>query len=147
MRFFLFVLVILLFACGGGFEKRDVVRAEHDSNKNVPAIDDMIVSLKKEYIESCYTPVLKRLASDAPRPCETALFQMLERRYSMNYTQEHVDMAADELFFRDVRERLEKKLKTDKGLKRNLSRKFRSMDEIMEYYKPKYTFRKVEAPG
>jgi hypothetical protein len=125
-------------------EKREAVKAEHDMDMNLPAIDDMIVSMKKEYIDRCYMPVIKRVASNAPRPCETELFQLLERRYSTHYTQEHVDMAADDLFFKDVRERLAKKLKTDTSLRRAVGKRFGSMNEIMDYYKPKYTFRKLE---
>jgi hypothetical protein len=123
-------------------EKREVVRADHDTGKGVAAVDDMIIPLQKEYIERCYMPVLKREASNSPRPCVTALFQLLERRYSMNYTQEHVDMAADELFFTDFRERLAKKMKEDRSLRKALGKRFRNMDEVETYYKSKYTFRK-----
>jgi hypothetical protein len=125
-------------------EKREAIMADHDMDMNIPAIDDFIVSLKKEYIERCYVPILKKIASNAPRPCENDLLQLLERRYSMNYTQEHVDMAADELFFKDIRERLQKKIKTEPSLRKAVSKRFRSMDEIMAYYKPKYTFRKFD---
>jgi hypothetical protein len=123
-------------------EKRQAVRADHESDMNIPAVDDLIVTMKKEYIERCYMPVMKRIPSNAPRPCETQLFQMLERRYSMNYTQEHVDMAADELFFRDVEVRLKQKIKDEPGLRRAVGRRFKNIDEMMDYYKPRYTFRK-----
>jgi hypothetical protein len=143
MHFLLFIPIIFLFSCGG-FEKREAVKAEHDLDMNIPAIDDMIVSLKKEYIERCYTPILKKIASNAPRPCETSLLQLLERRYPMDYEQKHVDMAADELFFKDVRERLTKKIKTEPSLRRAVSKRFNSMDEIMEYYKLRYSFCRLE---
>jgi len=123
-------------------EKREVVRADHEKDMNIPAVDDFIISHKKEYIERCYMPVVKRIASNSPRPCETALFQLLERRYSMTYTQEHVDMAADELFFSDIKDKLQNKMKTDRNLRRAVSKRFRTMDEVIDYYKPKYTFRK-----
>jgi len=141
MRFILLISIIFLFSCSS-VEKREAVRADHDMDMNIPAIDDFIVKLKKEYIESCYMPVLKKIASNAPRQCETDLLQLLERRYSMNYTQEHVDMAADDLFFRDIRDRLQKKIKTEPSLRRAVSKRFSSMDDIIAYYKPKYTFRK-----
>jgi len=141
MRLILLIPIIFLLSCSS-VEKREAIRADHDMDMNIPAVDDFIVSQKKEYIERCYMPVLKRIPSNAPRPCETALFQLLERRYSMNYTQDHVDMAADELFFKDIRDRLQKKIKAESGLRRAVSKRFSSMDEIMAYYKPKYTFRK-----
>lgn len=135
---------MFLFSCGG-VEKREVVKAEHEMNMNIPAIDDMIFKDKKEYLERCYTPVYKKIASNSPRPCETALQQLLERRYPMNYTQEHVDMAADELFFKDIREKILGKVKKDAKLRKSISKRFRNMDDVMDYYKSKYTFR-VEKP-
>jgi hypothetical protein len=122
-------------------EKREVVRADHDTGRGVSALDDMIIPLQKEYIKSCYMPVLKREASNSPRPCETALFQLLERRYSMNYTQEHVDMAADELFFNDFKDRLAKRMKEDRTLRKSVGKRFKNMDEVIDYYKSKYSFR------
>jgi len=143
MRFLLLIQLILLLSCSS-VEKREAVRADHDTDMNIPAIDDFIISLKKEYIERCYMPVLKRIPSNAPRPCENDLLQLLERRYSMDYTQEHVDMAADELFFTDIKDRLQKKIKTEPSLRNAVRKRFRTMDEIIAYYKPKYTFRKME---
>jgi hypothetical protein len=132
--------IIFLLACSS-VEKREAVRADHDRGMNIPAVDDMIVSLKKEYIERCYMPVLKRTPSNSPRPCETALFQLLERRYSMEYTQDQVDYAADEIFFPDFKERLTKKMQEDRSLRRAVGKRFRNMDEVMAYYKSKYSFR------
>ncbi|MCL2100826.1 MAG: hypothetical protein FWH22_03850 [Fibromonadales bacterium] len=140
MRFALLIFAAFLLSCSS-VEKRQAVRADHESNMNIPAIDDFIVTMKKEYIERCYMPVMKRIPSNAPRPCETQLFQMLERRYSMNYTQEHVDMAADELFFTDLEVRLRKKIKDEPSLRRSVSKRFKNMDEIIAYYKPRYTFK------
>ena len=140
MRFLLFIAAISLFSCGS-VEKREAVQAEHETNMRIPAVDDMIVKDKKEYIERCYMPVYKKIASNSPRPCETALQQLLERRYPTNYTQEHVDMAADELFFTDIREKLSKKAKTDRKLSRSIGKRFKNMDDAMAYYKSKYTFR------
>jgi hypothetical protein len=140
MRFLLFIPVIFLFSCGN-VEKREVVQAEHEKNMRIPAIDDMIVKDKKEYLERCYTPVFKKIASESPRPCETKLQQLLERRYYTNYTQEHVDMAADEIFFNDIKDKIAKQIRTDSKLRKALGKRFKNMDEVVDYYKSKYTFR------
>jgi len=140
MRLILLIPFIFLLSCSS-VEKREAVRADHDTGMNIPAVDDMIVSLKKEYIERCYMPVIKRIASNSPRPCENTLFQLIERRYSMTPTQDQVDMAADELFFADVKERLTKKLQEDRSLRRSVGKRFKNMDEAMSYYKSKYSFR------
>jgi cbb3-type cytochrome oxidase cytochrome c subunit len=140
MRFLLFIPVVFLLSCGS-VEKREVVQAEHEANMKIPAIDDMIVKDKKEYIERCYMPVYKKIASNSPRPCETSLQQLLERRFYANYSQEHVDMAADELFFKDIKEKLSVKVRTEPKLRKALGKRFKNMDEVMDYYKSKYTFR------
>jgi len=118
-----------------------VVQAEHEKNMRIPAIDDMIVKDKKEYLERCYIPVYKKIASESPRPCETKLQQLLERRFYTNYTQEHVDMAADELFFSDIRDKIQAQIKKDSKLRKALGKRFKNMDEVVDYYKSKYTFR------
>ena len=144
MRSFFLILIALYISSCSSVEKREAVRADHDLDMRLPAIDDMIVTHKKEYIERCYMPVIKKIASNSPRPCETALQQLIERRYSVTYTQDQVDMAADELFFRDMRERISKKVKTEPNLRKSVQKRFNSMDEAMAYYQPKYTFRKPE---
>jgi hypothetical protein len=113
MLFILLIPVIFLLSCGSA-EKRDVSVAEHEKNMRIPAIDDLIVKDKKEY---------------------------LERRYYANYTQEHVDMAADEMFFRDIKDKIAKQVRTDVKLRRALGKRFKNMDEVIDYYKSKYTFR------
>jgi len=140
MRFLLLIPTIFLLSCGS-VEKREVSVAEHEKNMRIPAIDDMIVKDKKEYLERCYMPVLKKIASESPRPCETQLQQLLERRYYANYTQEHVDMAADEMFFRDIKDKIAKQVRTDAKLRKALGKRFKNMDEVIDYYKSKYTFR------
>lgn len=140
MRIILLFTIMSLLACSS-VEKREAVQANHERNKNIQTIDDMIVKDKKEYIEKCYMPVIKKVLSDAPRPCETSLSQLMERRYPTNYLQEHLDAAADELFFADMRERITKKMKSDAALRKSVGRKFGNMDEVMVYYKSKYSFR------
>lgn len=115
--------------------------AEHEPGKSIPAIDDMIVSLKGEYIDRCYKPVAKHNPPD--NQCQTELFQLLERRYRLSYQKEHVDMASDELFFRDVDTRLRKMVKTDIEVRDEVKNKFSSMNEMMAYYKSKYGFHPV----
>ena len=34
--------------------------ASHDSRHDIPAIDQMIVDMKQDYIQACYMPVAKR---------------------------------------------------------------------------------------
>jgi len=141
IRLFLCLVPVVIASCSS-VEKREAVRAEHSNRMNIPEIDDLIINHKKQYIDLCYMPVMKRIASNSPRPCETKLFQTLERRYSMNYTQEQVDMAADELFFEDMHRELLTRINKDTKLKRTVRKKFKDMNDLMAYYKPRYSFRK-----
>jgi hypothetical protein len=131
-------LALLLVGCSSvNMPKAEL--AEHDAERNIPPIDQMIVSLKKSYISQCYGPIVHR---DPPEnQCQTELFQMLERRYNLNYNQTHVDMASNDLFFRDVDSRLRKMVRTDPEVRdavRNGA--FRNADEMLAYYKDKYAF-------
>lgn len=128
---------LFLFACSN-VQMPKAQYAEHAPDKDIPAIDDMIVSLKGEYIDRCYKPVVKKNPPD--NQCQTELFQLLERRYRLNYKQEHVDMASDELFFRDVDVRLRKMVRSDIQIGDEVKNKFSSMNEMMAYYRSKYGF-------
>lgn len=48
--------VALLAGCSGIVTPKSEL-ASHEPGKNIPAIDNMIVSLKQEYIDKCYMPV------------------------------------------------------------------------------------------
>ncbi|MFA6622999.1 MAG: hypothetical protein WCS54_02705, partial [Fibrobacteraceae bacterium] len=72
---------------------------------------------------------------------QTELFQLLERRYHMNYDQNQVNMASDELFFRDVDTRLRKMVRTDPEVREAVRNgAFRNADDMLAYYKDKYAF-------
>ena len=113
--------------------------ASHDSNRDIPSIDHMIVSMKKDYIQNCYLPVAHREPPE--NACQTELFQMLERRYHTNYNQSHVDMASNDLFFKDVAKEINKMVRTDPEVREAIrSGAFRSADEMLSYYKEAYKF-------
>lgn len=136
-RKFLFLTFFSCLAACSTIPKAKVV--SHDADRDIPAIDHMIVSLKNSYIDRCYKPVVKK--NPPENHCQTELFQMLERRYHRDYNQKHVDMASDDLFFRDVNANLRKMIRTDPTVKnaiRNAS--FRSEEEVLSYYKEKYAF-------
>ncbi len=65
----------------------------------------------------------------------------MERRYPADYLQEHLDAAADELFFTDMRERIREKMRSNASLRQTIDRKFGTLDEAMIYYKSKYSFK------
>ncbi len=134
---FLFA-VALLAACSSTLPKAEMA-SHSDSSRNIPKIDRMIVDLKKSYISQCYAPVLEK--NPPENQCQTELFQMLERRYHMNYSQKQIDQASNDLFFRDVDSRLRKLVRTDPEV-RNAVRhgSFHNADEMLSYYREKYAF-------
>ena len=109
------------------------------ASRNIPKIDNMIVDLKKSYISQCYEPILAK--NPPENQCQTELFQMLERRYHLNYNQQNIDQASNDLFFRDVDSRLRKMVRTDPEVRSAVrSGAFRNADEMLSYYKEKYAF-------
>jgi hypothetical protein len=139
LRFFLFASIATLFLGCSSISMPKARVVEHDAERTIPAIDEMIVEMKQDYITKCYAPVVKR---DPPEnSCQTELFQMLERRYHTNYSQNHVSMASNDLFFRDVEVQLKKMVRTDPDVRNAVKNgAFRSADEMLSYYKGKYAF-------
>lgn len=113
--------------------------ASHDPDHRIPAIDNMIVEMKQDYINKCYMPVAKRVPPE--NACQSELFQMLERRYHLDYNQNHVAMASNDLFFKDIDAEIRKMMRTDPEVRAALrSGVFSSSDEMIAYYKDKYKF-------
>ena len=84
-------------------------------------------------------PVAKR--NPPVNSCQTELFQTLERRYNMDYNQNQVAMASNDLFFKDIDVEIRKMVRTDPEV-RNAVRNgaFSSNEEMLAYYKDKYKF-------
>lgn len=134
----LLIASTLMFGCSG-IKTPKAKLADHDARRDIPAIDHMIVSMKKDYIRNCYLPVAHKEPPE--NSCQTELFQMLERRYHANYNQGHVDMAANDLFFKDIAKELNKMARTDPEVREAIrSGAFRSADEMLAYYKEAYKF-------
>ena len=85
---------------------------------------------------------LAPVASHLPpeNSCQSDLFQMVERRYHMDYNQNHVASASNELFFKDVVPEIQKKVKREPALRDPLRKAFSNSDEMLAYYKDKYKF-------
>jgi len=137
---FSFAVASLLFSCSSSNLPK-VALVEHPDNRGVPAIDDVIVEMKGEYIHDCYAPVVKREVPETR--CQTELFQLLERRYRLNYKKVHVDMASDDLFFRDVDQRVRVLVRTDPTVRQMVKANFHSQEELIQYYKGLYGFNPV----
>ncbi len=132
------LLVAAMLAGCSGIKTPTASLASHDARHDIPAIDQMIVDMKQDYIQACYLPVAKR--EPPVNACQTELFQMLERRYHMNYTQDHVDMASNDLFFKDVNTKITDLVRKDRQVGNAARRAFGSTDEMMAYYKEAYKF-------
>ncbi len=128
----------LLAGCSGIVTPKSEM-ASHEPGKNIPAIDNMIVSLKQEYIDKCYMPVVKRKPPE--NACQTELFQMLERRYHLNFNQNHVAMASNTLMFKDIDTKIMEMSRQDPAVRDAIrSGAFSSQSEMLAYYREKYQF-------
>ena len=125
-------------ACSGVVTPKAELASHNDSVHNIPAIDSLIVSMKQDYIKQCYMPVASHLPPE--NSCQSDLFQMVERRYHMEYNQNHVAAASNELFFKDVVPEIQKKVKREPALRDPLRRAFSNSNEMLAYYKDKYKF-------
>ncbi len=130
--------VALFTGCSGVVAPKAELANHNDSIHNIPAIDSLIVSMKQDYIKQCYMPVASHMPPE--NSCQSDLFQMVERRYHMDFNQNHVAMASNELFFKDVVPEINKKVKREPALRDPLRRAFSNSDEMLAYYKDKYKF-------
>ena len=133
-----FIISVAMLCGCSGIKTPKAELANHDIRHDIPEIDHMIVDMKEEYIKACYMPVAKRLPPE--NACQTELFQMLERRYHTNYNQSHVDMASNDLFFKDVNAKITEMVRKDGRLGAAVRRAFGSTNEMTAYYKDAYKF-------
>ena len=125
-------------ACSGVVTPKAELATHTDSVHDIPAIDSLIVSMKQDYIKQCYMPVASHMPPE--NSCQSDLFQMVERRYHMDFNQNHVAAASNELFFKDVVPEINKKVKREPALRDPLRRAFSNSNEMLAYYKDKYKF-------
>ena len=113
--------------------------ANHDSSHNIPAIDEMILSFKQDYINKCYLPVAKK--NPPENACQSELFQMLERRYHLDYNQNHVAMASNTLLFKDIDAKIIEMSRNNPEVREAIrAAAFTSTSEMLSYYHEKYQF-------
>ena len=134
----LIIAVALFTGCSSVVTPKAELAYHHDSVHNIPAIDSLIVSMKQDYIKQCYMPVASHLPPE--NSCQSDLFQMVERRYHMDFNQNHVAAASNELFFKDVVPEIQKKVKREPALRDPLRRAFSNSNEMLAYYTDKYKF-------
>lgn len=134
----LIIAVAFFTGCSSVVTPKAELAYHHDSVHNIPAIDSLIVSMKQDYIKQCYMPVASHLPPE--NSCQSDLFQMVERRYHMDFNQNHVAAASNELFFKDVVPEIQKKVKREPALRDPLRRAFSNSNEMLAYYKDKYKF-------
>ncbi len=134
----LFIAATLMVGCSG-VKTPKAKMADHDDDHDLPAVDQTIIRMKQDYIKNCYMPVAKREPPE--NSCQTELFQMLERRYHSDYSQKQVDMAANDLFFKDVDKELRNLAKSDIEVRRSLRNgTFESINDMIAYYRDAYKF-------
>lgn len=142
MKFsFIALACLMLLACSSRNHNIKNLPANHASGRGIPAIDEIILELKGAFIEQCYKPIVNRAVPE--NSCQTELFQLLERRYRMDYQTYHVDMASDDLFFRTVDARVKRLVRSDPEVRDQVRAQFSSHEELMAYYKALYGFHPI----
>ena len=132
------ITAALLAGCSGVVTPKAEI-ASHDSDHNIPAIDEMILSFKQDYINKCYLPVAKK--NPPENACQSELFQMLERRYHLDYNQNHVAMASNTLLFKDIDAKIIEMSRNNPEVREAIrAAAFTSTSEMLSYYHEKYQF-------
>ena len=126
----LIIAVALFTGCSSVVTPKAELAYHHDSVHNIPAIDSLIVSMKQDYIKQCYMPVASHLPPE--NSCQSD--------FHMDFNQNHVAAASNELFFKDVVPEIQKKVKREPSLRDPLRRAFSNSNEMLAYYKDKYKF-------
>jgi hypothetical protein len=138
-KYIVLALVSITFMACSSIKMPKATYATHDSMHDIPAIDEMIVSMKREYIDKCYAPVVHKEPPE--NACQTELFQQLERRYHTNYNQQQVNMASDDLFFKDINTKLRQMMRSEPAVREAIRNgAFSSAEDMLAYYKNKYSF-------
>ena len=138
-KYIALALVSITFMACSSIKMPKATYAAHDSMHDIPAVDEMIVSMKKEYIDKCYAPVVHKEPPE--NACQTELFQQLERRYHTNYNQQQVNMASDDLFFKDINTKLRQMMRSEPAVREAIRNgAFSSAEDMLAYYKNKYSF-------
>lgn len=132
---FLVFSVVALIACSSGHE---VTYAEHSTGKGIQKIDDMIVELKGDYYKQCYEPLMDGLVPE--NTCQHELFSILERRYHRRFETKYMNLAADDAFFRAFSKRVKRLIRSDQEVREQVRNHFNSYDDLVEYYRGKYSF-------
>jgi hypothetical protein len=123
-------------SCSSGAK---VAKVRHDNGKGIDQIDKLIVQMKSSYLAECVDPLLKDPIPE--NDCQHQLFGVLERRYRFKFEKKFVNMAANDVFFRDVfGKELTVMMRRDPDVRYQVRKKFTSQEELLDYYKTKYAF-------
>ncbi|MGL1935878.1 MAG: hypothetical protein OCD01_12690 [Fibrobacterales bacterium] len=135
-RFVVAALVLLVFiGCSPTIGKWRVGQP-HD--KQIHEIDDMIIAEKQNYINKCYTRILKKKTPETT--CEFRIFDALERRYGLSFGDRHVKTVADDLFFPEVFKKIHRMVRTRENVRLKVKNSFRSKKHLERYYFDLYSF-------
>ncbi|MGL1901231.1 MAG: hypothetical protein OCC49_03770 [Fibrobacterales bacterium] len=107
-------------------------------DKQIHEIDDMIIAEKQDYINRCYTRVLQKKTPETT--CEFRIFDALERRYGLSFSDRHVKTVADDIFFPEVFKKIHRMVRTRENVRHKVKNSFRSKKHLERYYRDLYSF-------
>lgn len=106
--------------------------------QNLRSIDEFLVQEFNHYSDQCYINIRK--GNPPNNRCESKLYEVAERRSGTKFKAPQLNVAADEIFYNEFKDKLKKKLSQDENLKKEMRNKFKSVDDLITSYRKKYSF-------
>lgn len=137
-QFALVGLAILLASCAKPYESKIV---QHPTDQAIYEIDKLVVDEKNTYINQCYWPV--RAKNVPENRCQNKLFEVVERRSGTKYTVAQLNVAAEEIFFNEVDDKIQNLINSNPGVRNQVKKKFANFGDLVTYYRQSYHFRNM----
>ncbi len=131
---------VILFVAGCGSSNLNTKRVQQPVEKQIHEIDDLIIEAKDKYKDECYANVIDHEPPETT--CEFKIFDAIERRYGLSYSDRHVKTVADELFFPQIFKKVHRLVKQDSFVRDRVRKNFNGREQLEKYYFTLYSFTK-----
>lgn len=138
LKFTPFALALLLASCAKPYQSSIIA---HPTDQAIFEIDQLVVQEKNQYINQCYWPIRSKRVPE--NRCQNKLFELVERRSGTKYSVSQLNVAAEEIFFNEVDDKIQNLINSNAKVRSQVKKKFTSFDELISYYKQSYHFRNM----
>ena len=144
MKFLSIIFVGMLIACGASGGPGKISHSEIPITQKpnqvqlIPEIDALITKLKHSYVKTCYLKVVNHNPPETD--CQFELYDILERRYGLDFTKHDVDRSANQIFFPIVERKIITLIQTNYQVGQKAKQVFPQKTKLLKHYKEAYSF-------